>query len=59
VLLAIIARVIKSRRTRSTGHVARMGESRGVHRVLVWKPDGKRRLGRSRLRWEGKSKMDL
>jgi len=45
-----IARVAKSRRTRWAGHVARMGEDRGVHRVLVGKPEGKRPLGRPRRR---------
>jgi len=40
-----IARVIKSRRMRWAGHVARMGEERGVSRVLVGKPEGKRPLG--------------
>jgi len=59
VLLTIIVRVINSRRMRSAGHVARMGERRGVYRVLVWKPEGKRTLGRSRLRWEDNIKMDL
>jgi len=39
--------------------VARMGEGRGVHRVLVGKPEGKRPLGRPRLRWEINIKMDL
>ena len=39
-------RVVKSRRMRSAGHVARMGEDRGVHRVLVGKPEEKRSLGR-------------
>ena len=43
-----ISRVIKSRRIRCVGHVARMGEERGVYRVLVWKPEGKRPLGRPR-----------
>ena len=42
-----IMRVVKSRRRRWTGHVARMGEGRGVHRVLVGKPEGKRPLGNS------------
>ena len=51
--------MINSRRMRSAGHVARMGERRGVYRVLVWKPEGKRTLGRSRLRWEDNIKMDL
>ena len=41
------------------GHVARMGERRGVYRVLVWKPEGKRPLGRPRRRWESNIKMDL
>jgi len=39
--------------------VARMGEDRVVHRVLVGKPEGKRPLGRPRRRWEFNSKMDL
>ena len=43
--------VIKSRRMRWAGHVARMGEERGVYRVLVGKPEGKRPLGRTRHRW--------
>ena len=38
--------MVKSRRMRRAGHVARMGEGRGVHRVLVGKPEGKRPLGR-------------
>jgi len=45
-----IMRVVKSRRMRWAGHVARMGEGRGVHRVLVGKPEGKRPLGRPRRR---------
>ena len=44
---------------RWAGHVARMGEDRGVHRVLVWKPEGKRPLGRPRRRWGDNIKMDL
>ena len=44
-------RVIKSRRMRWAGHVARMGEERGVYRVLVGKPWGRRPLGRPRRRW--------
>ena len=51
--------VVKSRRMRWAGHVARMGEERGVHRVLVGKPEGKRPLGRPRRRWEDNIKMDL
>ena len=39
--------------------MARMGEGRGVHRVLVGKPEGKRPLGRPRRRWEDNNKMDL
>ena len=54
-----IVRVIKSRRMRWAGHVARMGEGRGVHRVLVGKPEGKRPLERRRRRWEDSIKMDL
>ena len=46
-------------RVRWAGHVARMGEDRGVHRVLVGKPQGKRPLGRLRRRWEDNIKMDL
>jgi hypothetical protein len=47
-----IVRVVKSRRMRWTGHVARMGADRVLHRVLVGKPEGKRTLGRPRRRWE-------
>ena len=54
-----IVRVVKSRTMRWAGHVARMGEERGVHRVLVGKPEGKRPLGRPRRRWEDNIKMDL
>jgi len=52
-------RVIRSRRMRWAGHVARMGEKRGVYRVLVWKPEGKRPLGRSRCRWVDIIRTDL
>jgi hypothetical protein len=45
-----IVRVIKSRRERWAGHVARMGEGRGVYRVLVGRPEGTRPLGRPRRR---------
>jgi hypothetical protein len=45
-----IERIVKSRRMRWVGHLARMGEERGVHRVLVGKPEGKRPLGRPRRR---------
>ena len=54
-----IVRVVKSRRTRWAGHVARMWEGRGVHRVLVGKPEGNRPLGRPRHRWEDNIKMYL
>ena len=54
-----IVRVIKSRRFRWAGHVARMGEKRGVYRVLVRKPEGKRPLGRSSRRWKDNIRMDL
>ena len=54
-----IVRVIKSRRLRWAGHVARMEEGRGVHKVLVGKPEGKSPLGRPRRRWEDNIKMDL
>jgi len=54
-----IVRVIKSRRMRWTGHVARMGEERGVYRVLVGKPGGKRPLWRPRRRWVDNIRTDL
>ena len=54
-----IVRVVKSSRLRCAGHVVRMGEGRGVHRVLVGKPEGKKPLGRPRHRWEENFKMDL
>ena len=53
-----IVQVVKSRRMRWAGHVARMGEDRVVHRVLVGKPEEKRSLARPRRRWEN-IKMDL
>jgi hypothetical protein len=54
-----IVRVIKSRRMRLEGHVLSMWERRGVYRGLVIKPEGKRPLGRPRLRWEDNIKMNL
>jgi hypothetical protein len=54
-----IVQVIKPRRMRWAGHVGPMGESRGVYRVLVGKPEGKRTLGRPKLRWEDNTEMDL
>jgi hypothetical protein len=47
-----IIRIIKSKRMRWRGHVARMGEKRNAYRILVGKPEGKRPLGRPRCRWE-------
>ena len=57
--LTNIVRVIKSRRMRRAEHVARVEEGRGVQKVLVGKPVGKRPLGRPRRRWEDNIKMDL
>ena len=54
-----IVRVIKSRRMRWAGHVARMGEERGVYSVLVRKPEGRRPLERPRRRWVDNIRMDL
>jgi hypothetical protein len=54
-----IVRVIKSRRMRWAGHVARMGDGRGVYRVSVGSPEGKRPLGRPERRWEDNIKMDV
>jgi hypothetical protein len=51
--------ISKARRMRWAGHVARMGEERGVHRALVGKPEGNRPLGRPRRRWEDTIKIDL
>src|SRR5215469_7126903 len=54
-----VVQVVKSRKMRWAGHVARMGEESGVRRVLVGKPEGKRPLGRPRRRWEDNIRMDL
>jgi hypothetical protein len=54
-----VVRVIKSKRMRWAGHVALMGEGRGIYRVLVGRPEGKRPVGRPRRRWEDNIKMDL
>jgi hypothetical protein len=54
-----IIRVIKSRRLRWAGHVARMGERRGAYGALVGKPEGGRPLGRPRHRWDDNIEMDL
>jgi hypothetical protein len=52
-------KMIKSRRMRWARHVARMGEERGVYRILVGRPEGKTQLGRPRRRWEDNIKMNL
>jgi hypothetical protein len=54
-----IVRVVKSKRMRWAGHVARLGEGRVVHRVLVGKPEGRRSIGRPKRRWEDNIKRDL
>jgi hypothetical protein len=54
-----IVRVIKARRMRWAGHVARMGEVRGAYNILVGRPEGRRPLGRPRRRWEDNIEMDL
>ena len=54
-----IVRVIKSRRMKWAGHVARMGEEMGVYRVLLEKPEGRRPLGRPSRRWVDNIRMDL
>jgi hypothetical protein len=51
--------MIKSRKMRWAGHVARIGETRDAYRILVGKPEGKRPLGRPRRRWVNNIKMDL
>jgi hypothetical protein len=55
----IIIRMIKSRKMRWAGHVARMGETRNAYRILVGYPEGKRPLGRPKRRWIHNIKMDL
>jgi hypothetical protein len=54
-----IIRMIKSRRMRWKGHVARMGETRNAYRILVGKPEEKGSLGKSRRNWVDNTKMDL
>jgi len=51
--------MIKSRRKRWAGHLARMDERRAIYRVLVGKPEGNRPLWKPRCRWEDNIKMDL
>jgi hypothetical protein len=58
-LLLLLFRIIKSRRMRWAGHVARMGEKRNAYTILVGKPEGKRPLGRPRRMWVNNIKMDL
>jgi len=55
----IIVRVIKSKRMRYMGPVARMDDRRGVYRFLVGKPEGRRQLGRRKRRWEDNTELDL
>jgi hypothetical protein len=59
IVYAVIITMIKSRRMRCTGHVARIGEKRNTYRILVGKPEGKRPLGRSRRGWSDNIRMDL
>jgi hypothetical protein len=54
-----IIRMMKSRRMRWAGHVARMGQKLNAYRILVGKPEGKRPLRRRRRRWEDNIKIDL
>jgi hypothetical protein len=54
-----IVRVVKSRRMRWMGHVARVGEGRGVYRALIGRPEGKRPLGRPKRMWGDNIKMVL
>ena len=54
-----IVRLIKSRRMRWAGNVAHMGEERGLYRVLLGKPEGKRPLGRPRRRWVDNIRINL
>jgi hypothetical protein len=54
-----IIRIIRSRRMRWAGHVARMGKKRNSYRLLLGKPEGKRPLGRPRRRWVDNIRMDL
>jgi hypothetical protein len=54
-----IIRVMKLRKVRWAGHVARMGDRTGTYRVLVGKPEGKRPVGRPRRGWDDNIKMDL
>jgi hypothetical protein len=55
----LLIRMIKSRRMKWAGYVARIGEGRGAYRVLVWEPEGKGALGRPKQRWEENIKMGV
>jgi hypothetical protein len=57
--LPSIIRIIRSRRMKWAGHVARMGEKRNAYRLLMGKPEGKRPLGRPRHTWVDNIRMDL
>ena len=59
ILYFIMFRMIKSRRLRWVGHVARIEEGRSAFKILTGKPTGKRPLGRPRRRWTGNIRMDL
>jgi hypothetical protein len=54
-----IIRVVKSRRVRWVGHIARMGEMRNAYKIMVGRPEGKRPIEKPRRRWEGNIRMDL
>jgi hypothetical protein len=54
-----VIRIIRSRRMRWVGHVARMGEKRSAYRLLVGKPERERSLGRPKYRWVNNIRMDL
>jgi hypothetical protein len=54
-----IVAVVKSRRMGLAGHVERMGDGRGVYRVLIGRPEGKRPLGRRKRKWKYNIKIDL
>jgi hypothetical protein len=55
----MVKRMVKSRRMRWERHVARMGQKRNAYRLLVGRPEGRRRLGRPRCRWVENKKMNL
>ena len=58
-MVLFVIRVIKSKRMRLMGHVARMGEKIGRYRVMMGKPEGKRPLTRPKRRWEDNTKMHI